>query len=143
MMTREEFIEARMAEAKAKAAIEWERKNQKEYRVTEEGTNFALWVRDRVEQYAAKASVKMKNEGPPPRNYCHRDARSISNAVNAFILHLLRRNCAIGMQARTIAPEDIYKGEAIVDFVIDLCTSERWKCSPGNGTQEAQEAQEA
>ncbi len=125
-MTKDEFIEARTAAARAKAEIEWE-KNQKTYSTTPKGVEFAKWVQKSIETYSQEAEKSLNDEKKGQGICACNCSKSISSAVHAFVLHLIRRNCRVGTQLKSIAVDDISKGKKIVDFVIDLCLSYRWK----------------
>ena len=121
-MTRDEYIEMKLAQAKESALKEWDKLCQTS-QTTQEGTDFADWVLTEVDKYAKEASAKIKEKCRLDSVY---NSRHIASMTYSFLLHLLRRNCRVGSQLRTINTEDIANGKKLVRDVLELAASEKW-----------------
>ena len=123
MLTREQFITAKLEKAKLAAENEWVKRFETKS-ATKEGVMFARWVKKQVEDYADRANKEMEERY---RYYSMRDTSNIYSTLYAFILHILRRNCEMGNQMRSIETKDIAKAREIVESIIKTCEEEQWR----------------
>lgn len=123
MLTREQFITAKLEKAKLAAESEWVKRFETKS-ATKDGVAFARWVKKQVEDYADRANKEMEERY---RYYSMRDTSNIYNTLYAFILHILRRNCNIGNQMKSIEIKDIAKARDIVESIIKTCEEEQWR----------------
>lgn len=124
MLTREEFIAAKLEKAKLAAENEWVKRFETKS-ATQEGVMFARWVKKQVEDYADRANKEMEERY---RCCCYmRDTSNIYSTLYAFILHILRRNCEMGNQMKSIETKDIAKAREIVESIIKTCEEEQWR----------------
>ena len=131
-MVKEDFINAKMAKAREAAEAEWEKYYQSKHS-TPEGVAFSLRMKEKVSRYAqqAKKDMDFRSRLASISGY-----QGIYNTVNMFILHLIRRNCDVGYQVKTLSAQDVGKAEEIVDFVLELCMSEKWRKLHGGDENE-------
>ena len=123
MLTKEEFLREKIEKATKAAESEWKRRFETKS-ATEEGAAFARWVQQKCSKYAEQANKDMESRY---RLYACRDKRSIHNALYAFLLHVIRRNCDIGSMLKSIRGKDIAVAQEIVEHILNMCSTEPWR----------------